>query len=150
MSGSEIAERRISVATGLNMFVREAGRDDANPDQPLVLLLHGFPELSYSWRHILPRLAAAGYWAVAPDQRGYGHTTGATLGYDVDLQEFTLASVAADAVALIAALGRRRVTAVIGHDFGSPVAATCALRRPDVFEALVMMSAPSAPASAFP
>ena len=101
--------------------------------RPLVLLLHGFPELAYSWRKVMPELAAAGLHVVAPDQRGYGRTTGWDGDYDGDLASFRLFNLVQDSLDLISALGHRRVAAVVGHDFGSPVAAHCALVRPDVF-----------------
>lgn len=104
-----ISQRRCRIATGLDMAFLEAGRPTPGEDRPLVLLLHGFPELSYSWRHVLPALGSAGFWAVAPDQRGYGATTGHADGYDTDLSAFTLRAIAADALALIAALGQRSV-----------------------------------------
>jgi pimeloyl-ACP methyl ester carboxylesterase len=105
-------------------------------------LLHGFPELAYSWRKLMLPLAAAGFHVVAPDQRGYGRTTGWDSDYDGDLTPFRMLNVVKDALALVFALGDRSVAAVIGHDFGSPAAAFCALARPDVFRSVVMMSAP--------
>jgi pimeloyl-ACP methyl ester carboxylesterase len=127
---------------GLRMHVLEAGHDAG--DRPLVLLLHGFPELAWSWRKVLPALAAAGYHVVAPDQRGYGATTGWDPGYDGDLASFRPFSLVQDLLELVSALGGGPVRAVIGHDFGSPIAAHCALIRPDVFTSVVMMSAPFA------
>jgi pimeloyl-ACP methyl ester carboxylesterase len=90
----------------------------------------------------MPALATAGYHVIAPDQRGYGRTTGCNATYDGDLNPFRLPNLVRDALGLIAAFGYDHVDAVIGHDFGSPVAAWCALVRPDVFRALAMMSAP--------
>ncbi len=136
---SEIRSRFVEV-NGLTMHVLEAG--SAGGSRPVILLLHGFPELAYSWRHIMLPLAAAGYHVVAPDQRGYGQTTGWDGDYDGDVSSFRLLSIARDALALVFALGRRSVAAVVGHDFGSPVAACCALIRPDVFRSVVLMSAP--------
>jgi pimeloyl-ACP methyl ester carboxylesterase len=107
------------------------------------VLLHGFPELAYSWRKVMPALARAGYHVVAPDQRGYGRTGGGG-SYDDPLSPFTLLSLATDIEQLLSALGRSSVAAVVGHDFGSPVAAYCALTRPDLFRAVVLMSAPFA------
>lgn len=127
---------------GLTMHCLEAGYGD--PDRPLVLLLHGFPELAYSWRRVLPALAAAGYHAVAPDQRGYGRTTGWDGDYDGDLASFRLLNLVRDTLALLAALGRESAAAVVGHDFGASVAAWAALIRPDVFRSMVLMSAPFA------
>ena len=71
---------------GLDVHVLEAGFEAKG--RPLVLLLHGFPELAYSWRKVMPRLAAAGFHAVAPDLRGYGRTTGWDPDYDGDLASF--------------------------------------------------------------
>jgi pimeloyl-ACP methyl ester carboxylesterase len=107
-----------------------------------VLLLHGFPELAFSWRKVMPVLAAAGYHVIAPDQRGYGRTTGWDPDYDGNLASFRLTNLVRDALGLVSAFGYRSVDAVIGHDFGSSVAAWCALIRPDVFRSVVMMSAP--------
>jgi non-specific protein-tyrosine kinase len=115
-----------------------------------VLLLHGFPELAYSWRRVMPALAAAGFHVVAPDQRGYGRTTGWNPDYDGDLHPFTLLNAVRDALGLVAALGHPSVAAVVGHDFGASVAAWCALVRPDVFRTVALMSAPFAGPPALP
>ncbi|HKI63394.1 MAG TPA: alpha/beta hydrolase [Burkholderiales bacterium] len=123
---------------GLSMHVLEAGE----PGRPGVLLLHGFPELAYSWRKVMPALAAAGFHVVAPDQRGYGRTTGWDAAYDGDVDSFRLLNLVRDAQGLVSALGWRAVAAVIGHDFGAAVAANCALVQPDVFRSVVLMSAP--------
>ena len=77
-----IRSRFLGNGRGLDMHLLEAGE----PDQPLLLLLHGFPELAYSWRHVVLPLAAAGYHVVAPDQRGYGRTTGWDGRYDGELE----------------------------------------------------------------
>lgn len=135
-----IRSRYVDGVNGLRMHVLEAGR----PDRPCVLLLHGFPELAFSWRKVMLPLADAGYHVVAPDQRGYGRTTGWDPSYDGDLAPFSMANLARDALALVLALGHREVAAVVGHDFGSPVAAWCALIRPDVFRRVALMSAPFA------
>jgi pimeloyl-ACP methyl ester carboxylesterase len=131
---------------GLALHVLEAG--DAS--RPCVLLLHGFPELAYSWRKVMLPLAEAGYYVVAPDQRGYGRTTGWDAAYDGDLGSFRMLNLVRDALGLMSALGIRSVAAVVGHDFGSPVAAWCALVRPDVFRAVALMSAPFAGPPALP
>ena len=89
-------------------------------------------------------LAAAGFHVVAPDQRGYGRTTGWDVDYDDDLVPFRMLNHVRDALGLVFALGHRSVAAVVGHDYGSPVAAWCALARPDVFRSVVLMSAPFA------
>ena len=139
---SGIRSRFLPEINGLNMHVLEAGIE--TPGRPLILLLHGFPELAYSWRKVMLPLAAAGYHVVAPDQRGYGHTTGWDGRYDGDLRSFSLLNLVRDALGLVFALGHRSVAAVVGHDFGSPVAAWCALVRPDVFRSVALMSAPFA------
>ena len=138
-----IRSRHVQIATGLNMHILEAGEPDG---RPLILLLHGFPELAYSWRKAMTPLADAGYYVVAPDQRGYGRTTGWDDRFNGDLQSFTISRIAIDAFALVRALGMKAVHTVVGHDFGSPIAAWCGLTRPDVFRSCVMMSAPYRPA----
>jgi pimeloyl-ACP methyl ester carboxylesterase len=137
-----IRSRFIDNINGLRMHVLEAGYDSGR--RPCLLLLHGFPELAYSWRKVMLPLAAAGYHVVAPDQRGYGRTTGWDGSYDGDLASFRILNIVRDAIGLVYALGYRSVAAVVGHDFGSPVAAHCALLRPDVFRAVALMSAPFA------
>lgn len=137
-----VRARHVDNSNGLAMHVLEAGHED--PVRPCVLLLHGFPELAWSWRKVLPALAAAGYHAVAPDQRGYGRTTGWDPDYDGDLASFRFLNLVRDVMGLLAALGVRQVAAVVGHDFGSPVAAYCALIRPDVFQRVALMAAPFA------
>lgn len=139
---SGIRARFVEAVNGLRVHVLEAGF--APEGRPLVLLLHGFPELAYSWRKVMPALAEAGYHVVAPDLRGYGRTTGWSADYDADLRPFRLLNAARDALGLAFALGHRTVAAVVGHDFGSPVAAWCALVRPDVFRSVALMSAPIA------
>jgi len=135
-----VRSRFVDGVNGLRMHLLEAG----TPGRPVLLLLHGFPELAYSWRRVMPALAAAGWHVLAPDQRGYGRTTGWDGRYDGDWQTFGMRDLARDAQALLAALGLRNVAAVVGHDFGAPVAAWCALLWPDVFQRLVLMSAPFA------
>jgi pimeloyl-ACP methyl ester carboxylesterase len=137
-----IRARFVENVNGLRVHILEAGF--APQGRPLVLLLHGFPELAYSWRKVMPALAAAGCHVVAPDLRGYGRTTGWLADYDADLRPFRLLNAVRDAFGLVAALGYRSVAAVVGHDFGASVAAWCALVRPDVFRALALMSAPFA------
>jgi pimeloyl-ACP methyl ester carboxylesterase len=138
--------RFVESANGLRMHVLEAG----TPGAPCVLLLHGFPELSYSWRKVVPALAAAGFHVLAPDQRGYGRTTGWDGRYDGDLASFRLLNLVEDAAALLSSLGIGQAH-VVGHDFGSPVAAYAALTRPETFRSVVLMSAPfGGPPSALP
>jgi pimeloyl-ACP methyl ester carboxylesterase len=131
---------------GLDMHVLEAGA----AARPALLLLHGFPELAWSWRKLMPALADAGYHVVAPDQRGYGGTAGWDGRYDGDLASYRLTNLVRDQVRLLDKLQIKTVVSVIGHDFGSPVAAWCALLHPEIFRSLVLMSAPFAGPPATP
>ncbi len=135
-----IRSRFVANVNGLRMHVLEAGFE--TPNRPAVLLLHGFPELAYSWRHVMVPLASAGFHVIAPDRRGYGRTTGLAVGFDDDIAPFGAHNQVRDALGLVAAFGYRSVAAVIGHDQGSPIAGWCALARPDVFRSVVMMSSP--------
>jgi pimeloyl-ACP methyl ester carboxylesterase len=143
-----IRSRIVENINDLSMHVLEAGFETKG--RPCVLLLHGFPELAFSWRKVMPELAAAGYHVIAPDQRGYGRTTGWDPSYDGDLASFRLLNLVRDALGLVSAFGYRHVDAVVGHDFGSSVAAWCALVRPDVFRSVALMSAPFAGPPALP
>jgi pimeloyl-ACP methyl ester carboxylesterase len=143
-----IRSRFVSGINGLTMHLLEAGFEVKG--RPCILLLHGFPELAYSWRKVMLPLAEAGFHVVAPDQRGYGRTTGWDGDYDGDLGSFRLLNLVRDALGLVFALGYRSVAAVVGHDFGSPVAAWCSLIRPDIFRAVALMSAPFAGPPALP
>ncbi|MEU8937439.1 alpha/beta hydrolase [Streptomyces goshikiensis] len=106
---------------------------------PLVLLVHGFPESWYSWRHQLPALASAGYRAAAIDVRGYGRSS-----KPGDLEAYRMLELVEDNAAVVEALGERSAV-VVGHDWGSVIAANSALLRPDVFRAVGMLSVPYAP-----
>ncbi|MGW2684613.1 alpha/beta fold hydrolase [Streptomyces sp. NPDC001414] len=106
---------------------------------PLVLLVHGFPESWYSWRHQLPVLAAAGYRAVAIDVRGYGRSGG-----PADPDAYRMAELVEDNAFVVRALGEETAV-VVGHDWGSVIAANSALLRPDVFRAVGLLSVPYAP-----
>lgn len=127
-----ITHRHIE-ANGIHVQIAEAGTG------PLVLLLHGFPELSYSWRHQLEALSAAGYHAVAPDQRGYGGTDA-----PLEREKYTMLHLVGDAVGVVQALEESRVV-VIGHDWGSPVASNVALFRPDLVRGVGNLSVPYLP-----
>jgi pimeloyl-ACP methyl ester carboxylesterase len=129
---SDITHRTIDT-NGIKMHIAEAGQGS------LVLLLHGFPELWYSWRHQLPALAAAGYHAVAPDIRGYGGTDA-----PAEVESYTMRNHTADAVGILDALGEKTAV-VIGHDWGAPMAWHCALLHPERFTAVVALSVPHMP-----
>ncbi|EIN08026.1 alpha/beta-hydrolase [Punctularia strigosozonata HHB-11173 SS5] len=136
-----VASRTLPV-NDLQMHILEAGHGHT-PQRPLVLLLHGFPELAYSYRKLLVPLSLLGYHVVAPDQRGYGRTCPSPLpSYADSPAPYRLFNLVRDVVALVYALGHDTAHAVIGHDFGSPLAGFCALLRPDVFLRLACMSAP--------
>ena len=137
-----IRSRVVDNHNGLNMHVLEAGYE--TPNRPCVLLLHGFPELAYSWRKIMLPLAQAGFYVIAPDQRGYGRTTGWDANYDGNAGSFRMLNLVRDILGLLAALGQRSVVAVFGHDAGSFVAGSCAMIRPDIFRSTALMSAPFA------
>ena len=109
-----IRSRFVENVNGLTMHVLEAGFEAK--DRPCVLLLHGFPELAYSWRKVIEPIAAAGFHVIAPDQRGYGRTMGWDGDYDGDLASFRLLNLVRDAMGLVSALGHRSVAAVVGHD----------------------------------
>ena len=143
-----IRARFVERVNGLTVHVLEAGFE--TPGRPCLLLLHGFPEIAYSWRKIMAPLAAAGFHVVAPDLRGYGRTTGWSANYDDGLRPFRMLNAVRDALGLVAALGYSETAGVVGHDFGAGVAAQCALVRPDVFRSLALMSAPFAGPPALP
>ena len=135
-----IRSRFVENINGLRIHLLEAGHEPG--DRPVLVLLHGFPELAYSWRKIMLPLANSGYHVIAPDLRGYGRTTGWSSDYETDLTPFRMLNKVRDVMGLIYAYGYDRVDSVIGHDFGSPLAAWCAVTRPDVFRSVVLMSAP--------
>ncbi|KAM7488137.1 hypothetical protein LguiB_025621 [Lonicera macranthoides] len=117
---------------GINMHIAELGQG------PVILFIHGFPELWYAWRHQMVHVAAHGYRAVAPDLRGYGDTTGAPNG---DATKFTTLHVVGDLVALIDAVEPEQGKVhVVGHDWGAMIAWALCLYRPDKVVGLVNMS----------
>jgi non-specific protein-tyrosine kinase len=130
MAHSQTDGGRIIAVNGIEMFVREAG------DGPLVVLCHGWPELSYSWRHQIAALAAAGYRVAAPDMRGFGRSSAPQA-----VEAYTIFHHVGDIVALVQALGADKAV-VVGHDWGAPVAWHAALFRPDVFTAVAGLSVP--------
>jgi pimeloyl-ACP methyl ester carboxylesterase len=142
-----VRARIIPDVNGLAFHVLEAGWTG---DRPTILLLHGFPEIAYSWRKVIGPLTEAGYHVIAPDQRGYGRTSPAPVRFEDDLAPFELLNLVRDMVALTAALGIKSVPCVIGHDYGAGIAAACALVRPDLFRSLIIMSAPFMGAPSWP
>jgi pimeloyl-ACP methyl ester carboxylesterase len=124
---------RFISTNGIRMHYAEAGAG------PLVVLLHGFPESWYSWRHQLDALAEAGFHAVAPDLRGYGQTD-----QPKDLEAYDIFQLTGDVVGLVHALGEQSAV-IVGHDWGAWITAYAALFRPDLFRAVALLSVPYAP-----
>jgi pimeloyl-ACP methyl ester carboxylesterase len=143
-----IRSRFVENVNGLRMHVLEAGFETKG--RQCVLLLHGFPELAYSWRKVMLPIASAGFHVIAPDRRAYGRTSGWDVGYDDDIGPFNTLNQVKDVLALVLAFGYGSVAAVIGHDQGSPIASWASLVRPDVFRSVVMMSSPFAGPPALP
>ena len=130
---SEVSKHGFVYTNGIRMHYVEQG------EGPLVLLCHGWPESWYSWRKQLPALAAAGYRVVAPDQRGYGLTDAPT-----EVEAYDIFQLTGDLVGLVQALGETQAV-LIGHDWGSMVAAPAAIMRPDMFRGLGLLSVPYIP-----
>jgi len=126
---TDAAKRKLTV-NGVDLAYLEQGAG------PLVLLCHGWPELSYSWRRQIPALAAAGYRVVAPDMRGYGDSSAPAA-----VEAYSIFDLVGDMVALVGALGEGEAI-VVGHDWGANVAWHCALFRPDLFKAVAALSVP--------
>ena len=129
---SSITQHSIS-ANDLNISYFAAGLDN---DGPLVICLHGFPDSAHTWRHLLPRLADAGYRAIAPFLRGYAPTEVPSDG------RFQTAASAMDALALRDALGGGADSVIIGHDWGAVITHIAANVRPDAFAKVVTMAVP--------
>lgn len=132
-------QHRTESVNGIRIHCVEAGKG------PLVLLVHGFPESWYSYRHQLTALADAGYRAVAIDVRGYGRSS-----QPAAIDAYRMLRKVGDNVALVHALGEEQAI-IVGHDWGAPIAWTSALLRPDVFRAVAGLSVPySAPGNVPP
>jgi pimeloyl-ACP methyl ester carboxylesterase len=133
--GPAVTQRRVDVGE-VSLMVTEAGEGE------LVILLHGFPELAYSWRHQIPALAAAGFHAAAPDLRGYG-------GSDrpAEVAAYALPRLLEDALGLMRALGHERAH-FVGHDWGGSVAWVAAARVPEAVRSLTILNSPHPVASA--
>ncbi|MES0834312.1 MULTISPECIES: alpha/beta fold hydrolase [Nocardiopsidaceae] len=131
-------EHRDIEVNGIRLHVAEQGSG------PLVLLLHGFPETWYSWRHQFDPLVGAGYRVVAPDQRGYARSD-----RPEDVAAYTLPHLVGDVVGLIAALGEKEAV-LVGHDWGAPVAWATAMMRPDLVRGVAGLSVPPFPPAMMP
>src|SRR5262245_37636627 len=125
-----MSSSRTVTANGLELFLREQGQG------PLILLCHGWPELSHSWRHQIGAIADAGFHVVAPDMRGFGRSSA-----PAEIAAYSIFDTVGDMVALVAALGETRAV-IVGHDWGAPVAWHAALFRPDIFTAVAGLSVP--------
>ncbi|MDX3074313.1 alpha/beta fold hydrolase [Streptomyces sp. NPDC088354] len=130
-----MVEHRFAEVNGIRLHIAEEG------EGPLVVLLHGFPECWYSWRHQFGPLAAAGYRVVAPDQRGIGRSDRPEA-----VDAYTVLDLVGDVIGLIHALGEDTAV-VVGHDWGAPVAWHTAMLRPDVVRAVAGLSVPPTPRS---
>jgi pimeloyl-ACP methyl ester carboxylesterase len=133
----ELVQRQLAL-DGVELHLAEAGSG------PLVVLLHGFPELWYSWRHQLPALADAGYRAIAPDLRGYGRSSAPK-----EIDAYSLQAVCGDFIALLDRLGEERAV-FVGHDWGAVVAWQLALEHPDRVAAVAGLSVPFVPRAPAP
>ncbi len=137
-----ICSNFVSTGTGLKVHYLESKPKNFTKYTPTILLLHGFPELSFSWRKIMPGLTNAGFRVIAPDQRGYGKTKGGSKNFDDNIDEYNLLNLSIDIISFLQNLNIKKVDLLVGHDAGSIVAGTSALIRGDIFKSVVMMSAP--------
>lgn len=127
---------QIRVSSGLTFTAEVAGQKGS----PLALLLHGFPESRHTWRYALPKLAAAGYYAVAPDQRGY--SAGARPD-PTDLSNYTYEKLISDALDIVAAVGyQNKKFHLVAHDWGGHIAWGLANYHPDRIASLTVLSRP--------
>ena len=117
-------------SNGIRLAVYEQGSG------PAVILLHGFPEIAYSWRFQLPALADAGYWAIAPDQRGYGRSE-----RPPDIADYAIQQLIADTVGLLDALDIERAT-FVGHDWGALLLWQMSLLEPERMQSQVILNIP--------
>ncbi|MFM8792054.1 MAG: alpha/beta hydrolase, partial [Solirubrobacterales bacterium] len=134
-SAPELVRESTTEANGLRFGTLSWGPEDG----PLALLVHGFPDTAWTWRHVGPMLGAAGWHAVAPDMRGYGTTEAPADG-----RAYTQLHLVGDMVGILDALGAAQAV-IVGHDWGAPVAWNSALVRPDRFRAVAGLSVPWTP-----
>jgi pimeloyl-ACP methyl ester carboxylesterase len=129
---AELTHRFVET-NGIRMHYVEAGQG------PPVIMCHGWPESWYSWRHQIDAVSAAGFRAVAPDQRGYGQTDAPQ-----SIESYNILSLVGDIIGLANSLSVTD-SVIVGHDWGAPVAWNCALLRPDLFRACALLSVPYIP-----
>ena len=123
-------KQRIIECNGIHINIAEQG------EGPLVLLVHGFPESWFSWRHQIDALAAAGFRVVAPDMRGYGKSDAPQA-----IDQYTIRHLVGDLIGILDALGAATAV-IVGHDWGASIAWQAALMRPDRFRAVAALSVP--------
>ena len=141
-----VKPRLVPNVNGLTINMLEAGTQG----RPLVLLLHGFPNLGYSWRKVMPSFAGAGYYVIAPDCRGFGRTVGWDRSWDADPTPFLTLNMVRDQIALVYALGYRKAELIVGHDQGQLIATYAAIVRPDMFVRLTTVASAGGAAPSFP
>ena len=141
-----VKSRLVPNVNGLTVNMLEAGEQG----RPLVVLLHGFPNLGYSWRKVMPAIADAGYYVVAPDCRGFGRTVGWDRSWDADPTPFLTLNMVRDQIALVYALGYRRAELIVGHDQGQLIATYAAIVRPDMFLRLTTVASAAGAPPSFP
>jgi len=141
-----VRPRLVPKVNGLTVNMLEAGIQG----RPLVLLLHGFPNLGYSWRKVMPAFADAGYYVIAPDCRGFGRTFGWDKSWDADPAPFLTLNMVRDQIALVYALGYRKTEMIVGHDQGQLIATYAAIVRPDMFLRLTTVSSAGSVPPSFP
>src|SRR6476660_8009424 len=143
---SGVKPRLVPKVNGLTINMLEAGMQG----RPLVLLLHGFPNLGYSWRKVMPAIADAGYYVIAPDCRGFGRTVGWDKSWDADPAPFLMLNMVRDQIALVYALGYHNTEMVVVHDQGQLLATYAAIIRPDMFPRLTTVSSAGVVPPSFP
>ena len=141
-----VKSRLVRNVNGLTVNMLEAGEQG----RPLVVLLHGFPNLGYSWRKVMPAIADAGYYVVAPDCRGFGRTVGWDRSWNADPTPFLTLNMVRDQIALVYALGYRRAELIVGHDQGQLIATYAAIVRPDMFLRLTTVASAAGAPPSFP
>ncbi len=141
-----VKSRLVPSVNGLTVNTLEAGEQG----RPLVVLLHGFPNLGYSWRKVMPAIADAGYYVIAPDCRGFGRTVGWDRSWNADPTPFLTLNMVRDQIALVYALGYRRAELIVGHDQGQLIATYAAIVRPDMFLRLTTVASAAGATPSFP
>ena len=135
----KIKRKIIKNINGLNYFILETGKINKKKSN-VILFLHGFPELSYSYRYLLKYFAKAGYYCIAPDQRGYGNTKQNNISKDI-ASNYSIFNLTKDIYSLLSKLAIMKVS-IVGHDFGSYIAGYFSVLYPNFVKSVVIMSMP--------